>query len=200
MKLINSYGDKLVIRDDSYFLSVDRNLSTEYNRVINAYAILFMRVQDAVSGNRSATVKSEGRLSAGIVTSGIALAKNLLDRYVIREYISEKNITLYRTKNPLLVKPLGILEGKIISKFDTLLASGTISRSEYDTSVQAYNDFVLHLMIYRDYGKSSLSKQRAIDAMKVFLTTYKKKVGEKIVEPGLSDELIQKQQEYNSGM
>lgn len=69
MKLINSYGNKLVIPDESYFLSVDQDLSSEYNRVVNAYAILFMRVQDAVFGNRSETVKSEGRFSVGIVVS-----------------------------------------------------------------------------------------------------------------------------------
>ena len=133
VKLINSYGDKLVIPDESYFLSVDQNLYGEYNRIINAYTLLFLRVQDAVSGNRSDMVKSDGRFSAGIVTSGLALAKNFLDRYVIREYMSEQNITVYRTKNPLLIKPLSILEKKILTKFDSLLTSGKISRSEYDT-------------------------------------------------------------------
>lgn len=174
VKLINSYGDKLAIPDESYFLSVDKNLYGEYNRIINAYALLFLRVQDAVSGNKSNAVKADGRLSAGIVTSGLALAKNFLDRYVIREYMSEQNITVYRTKNPLLTKPLSVLEKKILTKFDSLLVSGKISRSEYDTSVQAYNDFILHLMIYRDYGKNTLSKERAIAAMKIFLATYKK--------------------------
>lgn len=55
-------------------------------------------------------------------------------------------------------------------------------------------------MIYRDYGKSPLSKERALAAIRVFSATYKKKVGETIAEPSLSDELIKKQQEYNSGM
>lgn len=174
VKLINSYGDKLAIPDESYFLSVDQNLYGEYNRIINAYALLFLRVQDAVSGNKSDAVKADGRISAGIVTSGLALAKNFLDRYVIREYMSEQNITVYRTKNPLLTKPLSVLEKKILTKFDSLLVSGKISRSEYDTSVQAYDDFILHLMIYRDYGKNTLSKERAIAAMKIFLATYKK--------------------------
>lgn len=172
MKLIHTYGDKLVISDESYFLSVDSSLYHTYNRVINAYVLLFLRVQDAVSGDKSDAVKNDGRLSAGIVISGITLAKNFLDRYIVREYIPEKNITLYRTKNPLLAKPLGILEGKIIAKFDALLGSKSISESEYVASVQAYNDFVLHLMIYRDYGKNLLSKERALIAIKTFMKTY----------------------------
>ena len=65
--------------------------------------------------------------------------------------------------------------------------------------MQAYNDFVLHLMIYRDYGKTSVSKERAIAAMKIFMATYKKKVGNPIIEPSLSDELLKKQQEYKGG-
>lgn len=104
--------------------------------------------------------------------SGVTLVKNFLDRYVVLVYIPEKNITLYRTKNPLLAKPLGILEGKIIAKFDALLENGSISETEYATSVQAYNDFVLHLMIYRDYGKNILSKERALIAIKTFMKTY----------------------------
>lgn len=193
MKLINSYGDKLAIADDTYFLSVDPTLYPEYNKVINAYVLLFMRVQDAVSGNRSASVKADGRLAAGIVTNGITLVKNLLDRYVTRTYIAEKNITLYRTKNAALTKPLAALENKIIGKFDALLSSDTISRSEYETAVQAYDNFVLHLMIYRDYGKTTLSKDRAMAAIKVFIATYRKPV----VEIGLSAELLQKQRDYN---
>lgn len=59
VKLINSYGDKLTISDISYYLSVDAGLYSEYNRIINAYTLLFLRVQDAVSGNKSETVKSE---------------------------------------------------------------------------------------------------------------------------------------------
>lgn len=119
--------------------------------------------------------------------------KNLLDRYVTRTYIAEKNITLYRTKNAALSKPLATLESKIIGKFDALLASDTISRSEYETAVQAYDNFVLHLMIYRDYGKTTLSKERALKAVKVFMATYKKQ----ITEITLSDELLQKQRDYN---
>lgn len=176
VKLINTYGDKLTVPDILYYLSIDRNFYSEYNRIINAYTLLFLRVQDAVSGNRSDTVKSDWRMSVGIVMSGVTFAKNFLDKYVTREYLPEQNITLYRTKNPLLVKPLSILENKVLAQFNALLSSETISRGEYETSVQAYDDFVLHLMIYRDYGKSSLSKDRALAAIKIFTTTYAKKV------------------------
>lgn len=176
MKLINTYGSKLSIPDISYFLSVDRTLYHEYNRLVNGYTLLFLRVQDAVSGNTSSTVKTEGRMGVSIVLSGVTFAQTFLDRYVLRTSIGEKGITLYRTRNPLLVKPLGVLENKIITKFDALLESGTITRDEYDSSVQAYNDFVLHLMLYRDYGKNPLSKDRALKAIKIFSATYAKKI------------------------
>ncbi|HBB27595.1 TPA: hypothetical protein DCZ36_03830, partial [Candidatus Gracilibacteria bacterium] len=195
VKLINSYGDKLTISDISYYLSVDSGLYSEYNRIINAYTLLFLRVQDAVSGNKSETVKSEGRLSVGIVLSGVAFAKNFLDRYITRAYLPEHNITLYRTKNPLLMKPLSILESKVLAKFNTLLESETISRNEYETSVQAYDDFVLHLMIYRDYGKNILSKERALKAIKIFSTTYAKKVVPKS-ETTIDQTLEQKRLSY----
>ena len=106
IKLINSYGDKLVMEDESYFLSVDKELYSEYNKSINAYVILFSRVQDLVSGNKTQAIKDEGRASYKLVANGFILAKNVIDRYVNRDFISEKNITLYRTKNTALTKPL----------------------------------------------------------------------------------------------
>lgn len=130
-------------------------------------------------------------MSIGIVMSGVTFTKNFLDKYVIRIYLPEQNITLYRTKNPLLVKPLSILENKVLAQFNALLENGSISRGEYETSVQAYDDFILHLMIYRDYGKSPLSKERALAAIKIFTTTYAKKVLPK-VEPLIIQTGIQK--------
>jgi len=130
-----------------------------------------------------------------MVLSGVTFAKDFLERYITRAYLPEQNITIYRTKNPLLVKPLSILERKILTHFDALLSSQSISRSEYETSVQAYDDFVLHLMIYRDYGKNPLSKERALAAIKVFSATYAKKVLTK-VEPTIDQTLEQKRQSY----
>jgi len=93
------------------------------------------------------------------------------------------------------MKPLSILESKVLAKFNTLLESETISRNEYETSVQAYDDFVLHLMIYRDYGKNILSKERALKAIKIFSTTYAKKVVPKS-ETTIDQTLEQKRLSY----
>lgn len=175
MKLINAYGDKLVIPDDSYFLSVDRSLYIDRNRTINAYVLLFLRVQDFVSGNKTSAIKTEALASYRIVNDGILSAKNVLDRYIIREpLVNRTDIVVYRTKDPALQRALSVLENKVLRKFDTLLGDGTITDEEYRTAVQAYDDFVLHLMIYRDYGKNSLAKERALAAIKIFTATYRK--------------------------
>ncbi|EKD29801.1 MAG: hypothetical protein ACD_78C00267G0002 [uncultured bacterium (gcode 4)] len=195
LKLANSYKDKLTIPDVTYYVSIDQNLYSEYNRVINAYVLLFLRVQDAVNGNKSDAVKTDGRKAATVVSSGVTLARNFLDRYIVRAYLPEQNITVYRIKNPALSKALAALETKVLAKFDRLLASGTISRAEYDTAIQAYDDFILHLSLYRDYGRTKLSKDRALVAIKIFTTIYAKK----IIDTGdisLSNELAQKQQAY----
>jgi len=176
LKLADSYQMKVVIPEETYFLAVDSTFFGEYNRIVNAYTLLFLRVQDAVSGNRSDAVKSDGRITYGIVASGMPFAQNFLDRYVNRVYLAERDITIYRTRNPLLVKALNTLENKILVKFDALLSSKTISQEEYNISIKAYNDFVLHLMVYRDYGKNPLSKERALRAIKIFSATYAKKV------------------------
>lgn len=109
------------------------------------------------------------------MSSGLALAKNLLDRYVVRTYLADQDITIYHTKSVLLEKPLAVLEKKILAKFDTLLASETISREEYEKAVQAYSDFVLHLSIYRDYRQSTLVKEKTLSAIKIFSAVYAKK-------------------------
>lgn len=163
---------------------------------MNSYVLLFLRVQEMVNGNKTSTVKNDAIANYRIVTNGINLAKNFLDKYVSRDYDSEKNITLYRTKNPLLTQSLATREKKILSKFDALLKSGAITQSEYEISLQAYNDFVLHIILYRDYGKNPLSKERAMSAMRIFIATYKKQMIEPTIEPILSDELQKKQEEY----
>gem|GEM_PF-7066551 len=140
-------------------------------------------------------VKSEGRQSATIVMSGVSLAKNILDRYIVRAILPAQNITIYRIRNPVLTKALATLETKVLAKFDRLLSSGTITQTEYETAVQAYNDFILHLSLYRDYGRTKLSKDRALAAIKIFTGVYAKQV----IDTGdisLSSELAQKQQAY----
>lgn len=175
VKLINAYGDQLVIPDEGYFLSLDRSLYIDRNRTINAYVLLFLRVQDLVNGNRTSAIKDEAIASYKIVTSGMNLSKNFLDRYVVRDPLANRtDIVVYRTKNPALQRVLSVLENKVLRKFDTLLENGTITDDEYQTAVQAYDDFVLHLMIYRDYRKNSLAKERALAAIKVFTTIYQK--------------------------
>lgn len=180
VKLINTYGDTLTIPDDAYFVSVDRSLYIDRNRTINSYVLLFLRVQDLVNGQRTSEVKNEALASYKIVNDGIVLAKNFLDRYVAREPIDNRtDIMVYRTKELALQRPLSVLENKVLRKFGALLESGTITDAEYRTAVQAYDDFVLHLSLYRNYGKSVLVKERALSAIKVFTAIYGKKVGEK---------------------
>lgn len=120
---------------------------------------------------------------------------NLHDRYITRTFLPGRNITIYRTKNPIITKALAALEAKVLAKFDRLLSSGTISRAEYDTAVQAYNDFILHLSLYRDYGRTKLSKDRALAAIKVFTGVYARKIID-TSDIALGSELIQKQQIY----
>lgn len=197
LKLANSYKDKLTIPNVAYYVSIDQALYPEYNRVINAYVLLFLRVQDAVNGNKSDAVKTDGRKAAGIVSSGVTLARNFLDRYIVRATLPAQNITVYRIKNPALTKALAALETKVLAKFDRLLSSGTITRSEYDTAVQAYDDFILHLSLYRDYGRTKLSKDRALAAIRVFTGVYAKKIID-ASDITLSEELIQKQKSYTN--
>lgn len=193
--LADKYATQLVIGDESYYPTIDRDLFVQYNQIINAYVILFLRVQDAVSGNRSDSVRSDGKQSYSIVNNGLTFAKNYLDRYIVRQYLTARNITVYRTKNTTINKPLAILEEKVLAKFDLLLSSETITPEEYNIAVQAYNDFVLHLSIYRSLNKSSIVKNRTLDAIKIFTTIYAKKVLPKI-EPTLDPVLLQKQQSY----
>ncbi len=75
-----------------------------------------------------------------------------------------------------LEKALAVLEKKVLIKFGSLLESGTITSEEYSTAVQAYDDFILHLMIYRNYGQNPLAKERALTAIKIFTATYQKTI------------------------
>lgn len=178
-KLIESYGNKLAIPDEAYFSSIDRSLYIDRNRIMNAYVLLFVRVQDLVNGNKTDSVKNDALKSYRIVNEGVALAQNFPDRYVVRENLDNKtDIQVYRTKDPAIQKALSALERKILNKLEKLKQSGTITDTEYRTALQAYDDFVLHLSLYRDYGKNTFAKERALSAIKTLMATYGKKVVE----------------------
>ena len=175
LKLAETYKNQLILSDETYFPSVDTNLAGEYNTIINAYVLLFLRVQDILAGNNTLSIRTEAFNSYKIVQTGIPLAKNLLERYVLIEPLTEyPDILIYRTQDPKLEKALAVLEKKVLIKFGALLESDTITTEEYKTSVQAYDDFILHLMIYRNYGQNPLAKERALTAIKTFTTTYQK--------------------------
>lgn len=192
-KLVDSYGAKLDTPDLTYYRSFDANLNASYNYTLNAYVIMFLRIQDALGGNRSDKVKSDFKTVYPIVTNGIPLVQNVLDRYVVRA--SHGTTIVYQTRVSAIEKPILALESKVLGKFDTLLSSETITNDEYKTAIDAYNTFVLNLSIYRTYGKNPEAKARAIKAIGIFSAIYAKKVIQKS-EPAIDASLEAQRQAY----
>lgn len=86
---------------------MDKSLYIDRNRTINSYVLLFLRVQDLVDGKKTSEIKNEAIANYQIVNDGILLAKNIIDRYVVRESLPDRNdIVMYRTKDPAIQRAL----------------------------------------------------------------------------------------------
>ncbi|MFC1797718.1 hypothetical protein ACFLY2_00600 [Patescibacteria group bacterium] len=63
----------------------------------------------------------------------------------------------------------------MLKKLKTLLNTNTISIEKYNKAINDYNEFILHLSIYRQY-KNKPAAYKALTPGRSFLKVYKMKV------------------------
>ena len=190
-KLANSNLEKINFDNSEYFLSFDPELKAEYNKYVEANYKL-ATLLDEYAKTKDKSLKAEIISNAKIVKAATKLDKDRKDKYVDTKIVDEKEI--YTPKNEKIQKAVGKVENKVLSKFNKLLDSKTITEEEYNKSLTSYNNFVLHLDVYVTY-KSKEAKAKLITEAKVFIKTFSKKnVIKKVKENIKKEEEIKKEE------
>ncbi|MCK9272091.1 chitobiase/beta-hexosaminidase C-terminal domain-containing protein [Candidatus Gracilibacteria bacterium] len=174
LKLADSYFDKLSFNDSTYYTSFDGVLKQEYNRIINSYVLFFLKL-DSFIKNRLESDKTDAK-NLYLIISNYLKNKSLPEIKYINKNFYKDGIYIYKTKFQLIAIALDKLEAKILAKFEKLKDSKTITEEEYLSGINAYNDFVLNLTIYRMYNKPAEAKARAIKAINIWYNIYKKQI------------------------
>jgi hypothetical protein len=81
-------------------------------------------------------------------------------------------VVVYKTQYSKLSKKVEVVEKLILGKFKKLLKSGKISEETYKSAINNYNDFILHLSIYR-MTKHKAAVSKALTSGKKFIKIYK---------------------------
>ena len=91
------------------------------------------------------------------------------------EYITkveQDGIEVYKTQYSKLSEKIEVVERLILGKFKKLYDAGKIPESTYKTAINNYNEFILHLSIYR-MTKYKPAAGKALEAWKKFIKVYK---------------------------
>lgn len=174
LKLVDSYFEKLKFEDSTYYTSFDANLRQEYNKIINSYVLFFLKL-DSYLKNRNELDKTD-IINLNAIISNYLKNKSLPEIRYINKNFYLNWIYIYKTKFLPIAVALDKLEAKILAKFEKLKESKTISEEEYLTWINAYNDFVLNLTIYRMYNNPAEAKVKAIKAINIWYNIYKKQI------------------------
>lgn len=163
------------IDDSAYYFSFDSALKKEYNRTVNAFVLFFILSDKARNFTLTETEKSEYAWADSVLASAKLWAKKIEERYV-STYRYPTGATVYRTNYEPIKLVMSKLEKRYVGKFNLLLSSKTVDEKTYFSAIDGWNRFVLHLSVFRAYGRLEASKTRALAGIAAFEPIYKKRV------------------------
>ncbi len=177
LRVSNVYARRLATENSDYFIQVDSAFANDYRSALNAHAIVFLRAADARAKRLTAEGRSEALQAVKILESSYAKIRNPAAKYVRPQTVSGRiDVTVSRTLDAKIAPALSKLENKYVGKILQLADAGGIDATERQRAIAAWNDFVLHLSVYRATGGNALSKVKALEAIRIFSATYAKKV------------------------
>ncbi|MCP4523690.1 MAG: hypothetical protein GY828_05765, partial [Candidatus Gracilibacteria bacterium] len=152
-----------------YFSQFDNELRSEYQAYIEAYYHSMLQFEVYIT-TKSPEVKKEILSHLPTVIAGIKANRDLSEKYIVKN-MNQGHI-VYSPKNTKIADALQKIQTKITSKLFKLLNTGSIDQQQFDTAINAYNDFILELSIFVEY-RHDASKTKALEALKIFYPFYK---------------------------
>lgn len=126
---------KLEITDYSYYAGLDRSFAVDYNRVLNAFVLNYVRLAKSKSFALTAEEKADVEWADQILQAAYAWCQRPESRYVDISPYGSLKVDIYRTKLQVIKTPLVKFEKKYVGKFDALLRTSTINEQTYRTAV-----------------------------------------------------------------
>lgn len=126
---------KLEVVDSAYYASLDRAFSSDYNRVLNAFVLQYVRLAKSKSFSLTEDEKADVAWAGKILQEAYAWCQRPESRYVDVSAYGSLKVEIYRTKLAVIKTPLVKFEKKYVGKFDALLRTSTINEQTYRTAV-----------------------------------------------------------------
>lgn len=126
---------KLEIPDFSYYSLLDRTFPIDYNRVLNAFVLKYVRLSKSKSFALTSEEKADLAWAEEILPSAYVWCQRPESRYVEISPYGSLKVDIYRTKLQLIAAPLVTFEKRYVGKFDALLRTATIDEKTYRTAV-----------------------------------------------------------------
>lgn len=105
---------KLQIADSSYYSSLDRSFSSDYNRALNAFVLKYVRLAKSKSFLLTSEEKADLAWAEEILTSSYAWCQRPESRYVEISPYGSLKVEIYRTKLQIIAAPLVKFEKKYV--------------------------------------------------------------------------------------
>lgn len=126
-----------------------------------------------MNGNHNDSVKNDALFAYTTFVKTIAAIANPSSAYVSKTSSPTYFVTVYKPVSAGLRALTDKIEAKVLAKLLALQTAGTIGLNEFQNAVDAYNQFILDLSVYKVHP-NDLSKARALQNGAVFLKTYAK--------------------------
>lgn len=169
--LIDLNSQKLIIPEIDYYLSFDSELREKYFSVFNWLKDFIINTDKYLT-----TKDSKYKILAAEWFknySKVNELKNFEEKYIIKT--NRDWLLIYKTTYTPIAKLVDALENAMIIKLNKLLEANTINQEQYNQTIKNYNDFILHLSIYRQY-KNKAAALKALTPGRGFLKVYKMRV------------------------
>ena len=176
-RLITTYSTKLVVPEMDYYASFDPELRSKYEKIKEGYKNFILNTDKYLT-----TKDKQFQLDAAEAFKELNKfkeLKNFDEKYVVKKEVEW--LEVYETTYTPIKHLVDKLEWAMLVKFEKLKTAWTISKEKYDQSIKDYNDFILHLSIYRQYGNKE-SAQKALVPGRRFLKVFKTRVGSTTVK------------------
>lgn len=160
--------NKVWFDDIAYYTSFDSDLNTEYTAYAKSLHAMFVALEKFVQ-TKDNKYKQDFLTNYASIKPSFDKYKNVKERYVtFTWWVAKPN-------NEAYAKAFTGIEKVIITKLRELRDTNSISLVEYNKALNAYNEFVLQVVVLKLY-KHEEARSIARKALFEFYPTYKKEV------------------------
>jgi hypothetical protein len=171
-KIIDRFSKELVSKEIDYYANFNYDIYTDYSKIVKWFNDFILKI-DSYIKTKDKKDRNDAIFGYKSFLKIRGFDKTFSNRYVTKKIVDSKEIWV--TKYRPISKLVWWFEIKVLKKLKLLLDTKTINEKTYYKAIKDYNEFILHLTIYRMHKVKSAA-YRALIPGKSFYKIYKMKV------------------------